>query len=168
MKTLRTIIISTIVLLLMGCSNLSREKDHSIGAFDKSLGVQQTFNLGFLCEISPQLHESLLKEPSQIIILFFDASCSACVAAFLEYLDKVKINKDITYLYVGSTNNDLLLVEHYIDQYARKLMINEYLLPDITSAYSRYNPTIETQLLPLITLDKDLEVFGAISLYNFE
>ena len=153
------------ILLIAACSEQIPQNELNI---DERLGVEECLNLEFLDEISPELYNTLLKTPQKLLIIIFDASCSSCLATFFKYLDAININEEIIYLYIGQTQYDLLLVEHYMDEIGFELSDNEFLLPDVSNVFQIHNPSVVSELMPLILLDKDFNIINAISLYDLE
>lgn len=126
------------------------------------------FPLDSLANLNHDVFQSINKTKSDTFaLIWFDAYCSACVSIFLQYLANNEINDSYTYIYVGATDFDLLLIEYYMEKHARELFLNEYLLSDVGYMFQFYYPNINTDKIPIILFRKeDGQIFHAQSIYN--
>lgn|SRR5690554_555640 len=155
--------------MLSACQNGKNPTSVVTDLHKPSLVSDSIFNMGIINELNDSLFSELLMHPvNRYVLVYFDADCSGCITLFLNLLDKVSINDKIRYLYIGNTSQDLQMVEHYLDQMERQLNWNEYLLPDTSGFYSMYNPSIGIDELPLVIIDSQFNVVGALSLFDID
>jgi hypothetical protein len=165
---MKKIIIFTLLFVIsFACQNIRTPPSLVLDSHEPFLLGDSIFNFEIINELNDSLFIEFMMFPvNRYVIVYFDADCSNCISSFLDLLHKIRINDNVRYLYIGSTTNDLLLVEFYLEQNERQLNWNEYLLSDTSEFYSTYNPRIDISGLPLVIINNQFKIIGALSLYQ--
>lgn len=153
------------VCLFFSCQeNAFRADKNPLTLKDIGLGVE--IKIMIPEELISEETETVIKNSDNILIVYFDGSCSSCILKFLELVNNLVNKKNYGYIYIVSAD-DLEMVEFFLESNGRILRNNEFLICDRTGEFEKQNSTIFFELNPLIITNKNLYPVVGGSIFSF-